>query len=126
MYFGSQEIESIDNNIVTLKNWDTIEIEEKNKQLFTEELTTGSELQHKWSTMIAKEIIDVLHANNVRLTDINYIINIVNDIITGKNEEAVVNAFGKEKLDTITSIFGWDEKLPSLAVRNIRMKDIFN
>ena len=55
-----------------------------------------------WSQMVAKEIIDVYHSNNVRLTDINLINNLVNDIITGKNDEAIVNVFGKEKLDTIS------------------------
>lgn len=50
--------------------------------------------------------------------------NIVNDIITWKNDEAVVRVFGKEKLDNLTWVFGW-EKIPSLWVRNIRMSDIF-
>jgi hypothetical protein len=50
-----------------------------------------------WSQMVAKEIIDVYHSNNVRLTDINLINNLVNDIITGKNDEAIVNAIRKRK-----------------------------
>jgi hypothetical protein len=124
MYFWTKEIESINDNIVTFKDETTIEIVEKNKELFTENAITASELQTKWATIVAKQIVDVLHDNNVRLTDINYIINLVNDIISWKNDEAIVKAFWKENLDNITSIFG-GEKIPSLAVRNIRMKDIF-
>ena len=125
MYFWTQEIESIDWNIVTFKDWQTLEIEEKNKELFTEDPITGSDLQMNWSQMVAKEIIDVYHSNNVRLTDINLINNLVNDIITGKNDEAIVNVFGKENLDIISWIFGATEKLASISSRNIRIKDIF-
>jgi hypothetical protein len=124
MYFWTKEIESINDNLVTFKDETTIEIVEKNKELFTENAITASELQTKWASIVAKQIVDVLHDNNVRLTDINYIINLVNDIITWKNDEAIVKAFWKENLDNITSIFG-GEKIPSLAARNIRMKDIF-
>lgn len=124
MYFWTKEIESINDNIVTFKDGSTIEIVEKNKELFTQEPITASDLQHKWSTIVAKDIVDTFYNNNVRLTDINYIMNLVNDIITWKNDEAITKAFGEEKLNTITSIF-WGEKIPSLAVRNIRIKDIF-
>jgi hypothetical protein len=55
-----------------------------------------------WSQMVAKEIIDVYHSNNVRLTDINFINDSVTNIINGKNDEAIVEVFGKEKLDTIS------------------------
>jgi len=125
MYFWTQEIDKIDNNIVTLKNGSTITVEEKNKELFTEKASTASELQEKWSTAVAKEIIDVLHSNNVRLTDINWIITLVNDIVWKKNEEAVANAFGRDNLDVLTNIFGAEKAIPELAVRNIRIKDIF-
>lgn len=126
MYFGSQEIESVDNNTVTLKNGFVIEVTDKNKELFTEEPLGGSELQHKWATMVAKDVIDVLHTNNVRLTDINLVMNIVQDTISGKNDEAIATAFGREKLNTLSEIFGATENLASLSVRNIQMKDIFN
>lgn len=126
MYFGSLEIETINDDNVVLKNWATIEITEKNKKLFTEEAITGSELQVKFANLVASDIVDVLFANNVRLTDIWLIFNSVNDIITGKNEEVIVNKFWKEKLDNLSEIFGANEKLASISSRNIRIKDIFN
>ena len=105
MYFGSQEIESVDNNTVALKNGFVIEVTDKNKELFTEEPLGGSELQHKWATMVAKDVIDVLHTNNVRLTDINLVMNLVQDTIAGKNDEAITTAFGRDKLNTLSEIF---------------------
>ncbi len=125
MYFGSKEIETVNENIVTFKDGYTMEIVEKNKQLFTETPLSGSELQQKWSAIAAREIIDVLVSNNVRITDINFVMNLVSDIITGKNDEAIANAFGKEKLDTTACVFGANERIATLAVRNIQMKDIF-
>jgi len=125
MYLWTQEIETIDWNIVTFKDWQTLEIEEQNKELFTEEPTTGSELQMNWASMVAKQIVDVYHTNNVRLTDINLINSMVNDIIDAKNDEAIVEAFWKENLDTISGIFGSEEKLATISSRNIRIKDIF-
>jgi hypothetical protein len=59
------------------------------------------------------------------LTDINLIMDTLSWIISWKNDEAVSNAFWKEKLDTISNIFGSDQNLASLAVRNIRVNDIF-
>jgi len=125
MYLWTQEIETIDWSIVTFKDWQTLEIEEQNKELFTEEPTTGSDLQMNWASMVAKQIVDVYHTNNVRLTDINLINSMVNDIIAAKNDEAIVEAFWKENLDTISGIFGSEEKLATISSRNIRIKDIF-
>ena len=70
-----------------------MEVTDKNKELFTEEQISGSDLQTRFAQAIAKDIIDVLALHNARLTDLNLVMNIVNDIITGKNEEAVVKAF---------------------------------
>jgi hypothetical protein len=126
MFIGTQEIESVDGNIVTLKTGEQIEVTDKNKSLFTEEAITGSDIVEKWAKSVAQEIVDVLFENNVRLTDINMIINFVNDIISGKNDEAVAKAFGEEKLSVLSKIMGAEKSLPSLNVRNIRMKDIFN
>jgi hypothetical protein len=126
MYFWTQEIETINDNTITLKNWVTVEIEEKNKKLFTEEPITGSELQVKMNNIIATEIVDVLFSNNARLVDINQILWAVNEIVTSKQEEAIVDKFWKEKLDAISEIFWANEKIASLSVRSIRIKDIFN
>jgi len=125
MFIWTQEIEIIEENSITLKNGSKIQIENKNKNLLTEEPLTWSELQMKWAQNVATDIIDVLHENNVRLTDIWLIMNLVNDIISGKNDEALASAFWKDNLDVISNIFWSNENLASIAVRNIRMKDIF-
>ena len=80
----------------------------------------------KFASVVAKQIIDVLYENNVRLTDINLIINTVNDTLSNKNDEAIVKSFWKESLENISEIFWANEKIASLSVRNIRIKDIFN
>lgn len=150
MYLGTAEIESIDKNTVTLKNGDVIEI--TNKSLFTDCETTGSGLQEKMikeaSEAIkkalnepkdeqAKIIIDILAEHNIRLVDISIVWDvifsgilevksIVDTTIEAKNNETIVNAIGKEKLDAFSRIFGATENAPNNSIRQIRMKDIFN
>lgn len=126
MYLGTQEISTIEWNLVTFTNWNTFEITEKNKELITEEAITWSEFQEKWAKQVAIQIIDLYFQNNVRLVDINLINSFVWDIINNKNDETLVNLLWKEKLDTISNIMWAKESLASLAVRNIRVKDIFN
>lgn len=154
MFFGTSEIESTDGNLVTLKNGDVIEITDKNKELFTESATTGSELQEAMIRQAAedvknaialnevkeeqgKRIIDTFAKHNIRLVDISTVWDvifseiletkaIVDTTIEAKNNETIVNALGKEKLDAFSRIFGATENAPNNSVRNIRMKDIFN
>jgi len=125
MYLGTQEIDIVKDNIITFKNGQTLQIEEKNKKLFTDEAITASELQDKMQDIIAEDIIEVLKSHNARLIDFNAIVNLINETINAKNEEAVANVFWKEKLNVLSTVFGSNENLDSLAVRNIRIKDIF-
>lgn len=96
MFFWSKEIEKVDWNIVSFKDGTTVQIEESNKELFTEEAITGSQLQTKLINFLSKNlfkalsqvdyvwnddadesrkkiIIDMMNViidNNVRITDI--------------------------------------------------------
>jgi uncharacterized protein YejL (UPF0352 family) len=93
MYLGTQEIDIVKDNIITFKNGQTLQIEEKNKKLFTDEAITASELQDKMQDIIAEDIIEVLKSHNARLIDFNAIVNLINETINAKNEEAVANVF---------------------------------
>jgi len=125
MYFWTKEIKSIDWDIVTLSDWNQIQIEEKNKELFTEEAITASDLQANWIKLIAKDVVDALHSNNARLIDIDNVFTSVRDIINWENEKSLAKLIWKDKLNVLSTIFWSEENLDSLAVRNIRMKDIF-
>lgn len=153
MYFGVSEIESIEKDIVTLKNGDNIEITDKNKSLFTAEPITGSELQEKMVKIVAEEfkpiifsednqeektrkLVDILFANNLRLVDISQVWEVIfSDMMSVKtaldftielkNNETIVNALGKDKLDIFSRIFGAKDNAPSNSIRNVRTKDIF-
>lgn len=153
MYFGTIEIDSIENGIATLKNGEQIAVTDKNKNLFTEAPIDGSELQTKWVQEVANEIlavlpknlasesitgklVDILVDHNVRLVDISkvwdtifsFILNIKGELdatIEVKNNETIVNALGKEKLESVSKIFGAKENAPSNTIRNIRISDIF-
>ena len=125
MYFGSLEIESVEGNLVTLKNGTSLEVTEKNKELFTEEAITWTDLQDKWQKSVVPGIVDLLAEYNVRLADINAIFQLVGQTIQSKNEEALVKAFGKEKLGALASVFGASSDVAELNSRSIRVKDIF-
>lgn len=153
MYFGVLEIESVENDVVTLKNGDKIEITDKNKELFTEEPLDGSSLQEKMVKIVAEEfkqvifsedtqeektrkLVDILFGNNLRLVDISQVWEVVfSDMMSVKtaldftielkNNETLVNALGKDKLDTFSRIFGAKDNAPSNSIRQVRMKDIF-
>jgi len=126
MYFGTQEIETVDNNTVTFKNGSSIEITNKNKELFTEEPMTGSDIQMESAKAIMKSMIEAATLHNPRLVDMNLALNLLQETLANKNDEALVKAFGKDKLDTLASIYGASEKLASISVRSIRLNDIFN
>lgn len=100
-------------------------ISEKNKELLTETAISGTELQESMAKLVAKDIIDVYHAHNVRLVDINFIHQMVSDTITAKNEEKLVEVMGKEKLETFSAAFGGSENVPANTIRNVRIQDIF-
>lgn len=125
MFIGNLEIESIEGNVVTLKNGSTVEITEKNKALFTDSATTGSDLQERFAKAVVKDVIDAYHAHNVRLVDIGFIQQLVTDAIHAKNDETLVNAMGRKKLEAVSEIFGATEKADGNTVRNIRIRDIF-
>lgn len=130
MFIGNLEIEEVEawepgENLVTLKNGNEVYLTDKNKELFTETASTGSDLQMRQSTMAVKDIIDVLHAHNVRLIDVGLIFQLATDTIHAKNDETLVNAMGRQKLETVSEIFGATEKADGNTVRNIRIKDIF-
>jgi hypothetical protein len=153
MYFGTLEIDSIENGMALLKNGEKIAVTDKNKNLFTEAPIDGSELQNKWVQMVANEIlavlpkdlasesitgklVDILVEHNVRLVDISkvwdtifsFLLNIKGELdatIEVKNNETIVNALGKEKLDSVSKIFGAKDNAPSNTIRNIRISDIF-
>ena len=163
MFFGNSEIESIVDGIATLKDGWQISLTEKNKDLLTEESTTGSELQFKWCMQVANEIfsslgkisylsekenddqrkkaivdlIDILHTNDVRITDIDLIFDVVQweikmlyskvqETIQSKENEKLVEFFGKDKLSTIAKAFWANEDISDTSVRSVRMKDFFN
>jgi hypothetical protein len=153
MYFGSLEIDSIENGTALLKNGERVSVTDKNKNLFTEAPIDGSELQTKWTQQVANEIlavlpkdlasesitgklVDILVENNVRLVDISkvwdtifsFLLNIKGELdatIEVKNNEAIVNALGKDKLDSVSKLFGAKDNAPSNTIRNIRISDIF-
>lgn len=126
MYFGAAKIKEITGNIAMLESGDLLELTDKNKELITESPLTGSALQEAMAMQVAKQIIDVLHANNVRLVDIQLINNFVNDIVMHRNEERMAELMGKQKLDTLATAFGATENAPGNSVRNIRFQDVFN
>lgn len=83
-----------------------------------------------------KKLVDSLYDNNLRLVDISQVWDlVVSDLLTvksaldftieHKNNETIVNALGKDKLDTFSRIFGAKDNAPANSIRNIRTKDIF-
>lgn len=127
MYFGSKEIESVNDNVITFKDGNTLAIEEKNKNLFTEEPMDASKLQTFWNMVVAKEIAEVIMDNNVRISDVSNIFGLVNQIIEEKHNERLSELIGKDKLDTLARVFGTEnDVVASLSVRNIRAKDLLS
>ena len=127
MYFGSKEIESVNDNVITFKDGNTLTIEEKNKNLFTEEPMDASKLQTFWNMAVAKEIAEVIMDNNVRISDVSNIFGLVNQIIEEKHNERLSELIGKDKLDTLARVFGTEnDVVASLSVRNIRAKDLLS
>jgi hypothetical protein len=88
------------------------------------------------SESITGKLVDILVANNVRLVDISkvwdtvfsFLLNIKGELdatIEVKNNETIVNALGKDKLDSVSKLFGAKDNAPSNTIRNIRISDIF-
>lgn len=151
MYFWTQEIETINEDNIVLKDWKIIQITPKNNELFTEEPITWSELQEKWINIVTDEfmtlldskeeitpkLVDILFENNLRLVDISQVWDTIFSRITNikaslyntieaKNNETIVNIMWKDNLDNFSTIFWAKENAPDVSVRNIRIKDIFH
>lgn len=85
---------------------------------------------------ITTTLMDVLFEHNVRLVDISevwskiisHITTIKTELdmtIANKNDEKLVEVFGKDKLDDFSKVFGATQDVPENSVRNIRINDIF-
>jgi len=124
MYFWSEAVTEIAKTKITLSGGKKARFNKFLKPLLTSEPMGGSELQMKWATLVSKDIIDILFKYDVRVADIWLIFQLVEGSIQWKNEEALVEVFGKEKLETLAKVFwAWDVK--GMESRNIRMRDIF-
>jgi hypothetical protein len=87
----------------------------------------SGKLQRFWHLNMAKKIYNVLTENNVRINDIQAILQTVEEILNDKLNEQMVNTIGKQKLDTFAQVFGaGDEVVTPLSHRAIRMQDLFN
>jgi len=106
MFIGNLEIESIDGSTVTFKDGSTVELTEKNKALVTETASTGSDLQERMAKAVVKDVIDVYYAHNVRLVDIGFIQQLVIDVVQAKQDQTLVDAIGRKKLEALSKVFG--------------------
>lgn len=125
MFIGNLKIASIDGSTVTFKDGSTVELTEKNKELLTEKASTGSDLQERMAKAVVKDVIDVYYAHNVRLVDIGFIQQLVTNVVQAKQDQTLVDAIGRKKLEALSKVFGATGNADGNTVRNIRMRDTF-